>query len=79
MVFELASPEPEVEYPTVQWSAYDNISPMVQLHDRKWEQRVLRNNLLGGIFVGLGINVLCILPGVIHEKKENDDNRKKNR
>ena len=79
MVFELASPEPEVEYPIVQWSTYDNISPMVQLHDRKWEQRVLRNNLLGGIFVGLGINVLCILPGVIHEKKENDDNRKKNR
>ncbi len=66
----LVSPESIGGYPLIRWSEYDHLFPIVQFRDTKWENRVIRDNLLGGIFVGLGINVLSLLRGFLFRKKE---------
>lgn len=65
------SPEPEGEFPLFRWTQYIGSFPTIQFRDKKWESDVKRNNLLGGIFVGLGINVLfASFPNLFSRKKK---------
>ena len=55
------SPAPENEYPLFRWTQYVSSFPTIQFRDKTWENNAKRNNLLGGIFVGIGINVIFTL------------------
>ena len=65
----VVSPKSEGGYPVITWSGYHAIFPMIQFRDTKWESNVMRYNFLGGIFVGLGINIFFTLLGTVTEKK----------
>lgn len=64
------SPEPEDGYPLIRWTQYLQSFPVVQFRDKMWESNAKRNNLLGGIFVGLGINVLLTFSNLNPVKKK---------
>lgn len=55
------SPEPEYGYPLISWTQYLVSSPTIQFRDKAWETNAKRNNLLGGILVGLGLNIMLIV------------------
>lgn len=64
------SPTPEDGYPLISWNNHSMVLfPMVQFYDREWEVRTKRNNVLGGIFIGLGVNVLFAFNGFSTPKK----------
>lgn len=64
------SPEPEDGYPLIIWTQYNLSAPIIQYRDKVWESNAKRNNLLGGIFVGLGLNVLLTLTDLYPKKKK---------
>ena len=67
---ELVAPESEFSYPLFSWISYDHLFPFVQFYDKRWESSAQKNNLLGGIFIGLGVNVLFTSSNLLAEKRK---------
>lgn len=65
----LIAPKPEDMYPLISWTQYMCSYPTIQFRDKAWEKNANRNNLLGGIFVGLGTNVLLTFTS-LHSAKQ---------
>lgn len=64
------SPKIEDGYPLIRWTQYICSFPIIQFRDKTWEKNAKRNNLLGGIFVGLGLNVLFTFTNLYPVKKK---------
>lgn len=66
----VVSPDTESQYPALWWRKQMFFEPLVQFQDRKWEADIKRNNLIGGLLIGLGVNVCSALAGYVFRNRQ---------
>lgn len=66
----VVSPDTTSGSPALWWSVQTFFQPVVQFRDIQWESDVKRNSLIGGVLIGLGINIGSALVDYLRRKKQ---------